>query len=107
MTNDEMLEALKDFVATTVLKATADLPAMSQTLDRIQVKLGTVDGRLHSVERQLSDVDGRLSGVDQKLTSVGAKLDELALKVDTIADAHAEDIDGLDRRLGQLEHRAA
>lgn len=98
MTNDEMIQDLKQFIAVTV----------SQAEQRINDNLG---GRLGGVENRLSKVEVRLSGVEGRLSSLETKVDTIQ---DAIADAISQANESTDaaiqdhkQRLRRLEQKAA
>ena len=80
MTNEQLLDDLKQFITTSVSQATAGL-ATQESVDKLASKA------------DLARVEG--------------KLDDLNLKVDTIADSQAESIDDHEKRLTRLEQAAA
>ena len=85
MTNEQLLEDLKQFVQTTVSQATAGL-ATKDDLARVETKVDGLDNRMGTLE---------------------TKVDDLSLKVDTIADTQAEQLEDHDVRLTRLETKTA
>lgn len=94
MTNEEMLEDLKQFIATTVRMEVRNEVADLKT---------DVSGLKTDVTELKSDVKELKSDVTQLKSDVA----DLNLKMDTIADALTEDIRDHEQPITKLEQRAA
>lgn len=89
MTNEQLLEDLKQFVGATVSQATANLA----TKDEISSFKADVNERFEAIDKRFDDVETQLNEIQN---AVGAEL----VKAETTAQDH-------ERRIQRLEARAA
>ncbi|MCR6484003.1 hypothetical protein M8542_14355 [Amycolatopsis sp. OK19-0408] len=91
MTNEQLLDDLKQYVSTTVSQATADLK--NELKDEMNKRFDSMDKRLDRMDERFDDIDGQLNEIQN---AVGSEL----VKNDTA-------IHDLDKRVRRLEARAA
>ena len=104
ITNDELLEDLKQFINAKV----------DGVEDRLGKRIDKVEGRLDGVEGRLVGVGGRLSSVEHRLSSVEEDIKEVKLVQNEILNFVGQDIQEVkdeqrkqDLRLKRLESKVA
>ncbi len=106
--NDEIIQDLKQFIASTVSQQTSEL---GRRLDGVDMKLDKVEQRLDGVEQRLDGVEQRLDGVEQRLDGVESKIDDLSTFVADALDTTNETTDAQlkdhETRIVKLEQKAA
>ncbi|QQS64950.1 hypothetical protein IPO96_00095 [Candidatus Saccharibacteria bacterium] len=93
MTNEEMIEDLKQFIAATVSQSTSD----------IREEVFGLDQKVTSLDQKVTSLDQKVTSLDQKVTRLEATTEEIDTKLDTFMNAVGENQEETDKRLTHLE----
>lgn len=86
MTNEEMIEDLKQFIAATVSQSTSDIRE-----------------EVFGLDQKVTSLDQKVTSLDQKVTRLEATTEEIDTKLDTFMNAVGENQEETDKRLTHLE----
>jgi peptidoglycan hydrolase CwlO-like protein len=100
MTNEEMIEDLKQFIAATVSQSTSDIREEVFGLDQ---KVTSLDQKVTSLDQKVTSLDQKVTSLDQKVTRLEATTEEIDTKLDTFMNAVGENQEETDKRLTHLE----
>ena len=99
--NDEIIQDLKQFIASTVSQQTSEL---GRRLDGVDMKLDKVEQRLDGVEQRLDGVEQRLDGVESKIDDLSTFVADALDTTNETTDAQLKDHE---TRIVKLEQKAA
>ena len=111
ITNDELLEDLKQFINA---KVDGVETRLGNRIDRVESRLDGVESRLDGVESRLDGVESRLGVVESRLKAVEEDLHEVKLTQNEILDTLGTEIVDIHEtqedhavRIAKLEAKAA
>jgi flagellar capping protein FliD len=94
MTNEELLQDLKQFVAATVSQSAADIKSdMNKRFEAVDNRFGSIDRRFDAMDKRFDDVYQRFDDIDDQLNE--------------IQNAVGTELQDHEKRLRRFEARAA